>query len=248
MGKKDIIYGLRPVSEALSSGKDLEKVLIQKGLRGKFYGELWQLIKQYDLPYQFVPQEKLNALTGGNHQGILAFLSPVEYQDITALLPMLFEEGKIPFLLVLDRITDVRNFGAIVRTASCAGVDAVIIPAKGAARINADAVKTSAGALHIMPVCRSNQFTDTLKFLKDSGIRLVAGTEKARVLYDQQNYLDPLALVMGSEEDGVSPEVLKLCDESVALPMQGDIGSLNVSVAAGILMYEVLRQRKSREE
>ncbi|MBE0641187.1 MAG: 23S rRNA (guanosine(2251)-2'-O)-methyltransferase RlmB, partial [Bacteroidales bacterium] len=239
---------LRPVYEALAAGKEIEKVMIQKGLRGPMYAEVWQLIKAYDVPSQFVPVEKLNGLIRGTHQGIIAYLSPVEYQDIAAIIPMLFEQGEMPFLLYLDRITDVRNFGALARTASCSGVHALIVPARGSALITADAVKTSAGALHHLPVCRTTQPEKTLQFLRDSGVRVIAATEKTRKLYHTADLSGPVVVVMGSEEDGISRSILDLADERLAIPIVGEISSLNVSVAAGVLMYEVVRQRQLSQE
>jgi 23S rRNA (guanosine2251-2'-O)-methyltransferase len=243
MSKNNVIYGLRPVYEALAAGKEIEKVLIQKGLRGALYSDVWQLIKAYDVPSQFVPVEKLNGLIRGNHQGIVAYLSPVEYQDITAIVPMLFERGEMPFLLYLDRITDVRNLGAIARTAVCSGVHALIVPARGSALISADAIKTSAGALHHLPVCRSTQPERTLQFLRESGLKLIVATEKTKKLYHSADLSGPVVVVMGSEEDGVSKSILDVADERLAIPISGEIGSLNVSVAAGVMMYEVVRQR-----
>ncbi len=246
MTKTNMIYGLRPVYEALAAGKEIEKVLIQKGLRGPLYSDVWQLIKSYGVPSQFVPVEKLNATTRANHQGLIAFLSPIEYQDITSIVPLLFEQGKMPFFLFLDRITDVRNLGAIARTADCSGVHALIVPARGSALITADAVKTSAGALHHLPVCRSHQPEHTLRYLKESGLRIAAVTEKSQTLYHKADLTGPVVLVMGSEEDGISRNLLDLADERLAIPVLGQISSLNVSVAAGVLMYEVLRQRRER--
>lgn len=244
MAKSNIVYGLRPIYEALTSGKELEKVLIQKGLRGSLYADVWQFIKSYTIPYQFVPVEKLNGMTSGNHQGMIAYVSPIEYQDITAVLPMIFDKGEMPLLLVLDRITDVRNFGAIARTASCAGVHAIIVPIKGSAQINADAIKTSAGALHNISVCRSANMQQTLRFLQESGVRIFGATEKASQIYDTVDYRGPAAIVMGSEEDGISKEILQIADELVSIPLLGEIASLNVSVANGIMLFEALRQRR----
>jgi len=176
---------------------------------------------------------------------VIAFISPVTFYDIENYLPTLFERGKNPFILVLDEVTDVRNFGAIVRTAECAGVDAVLIPEKGAARINADAVKTSAGALHLVPVCRTRDLRRTIVFMQQSGLRLIAATEKSSSDYIHGNYAGPVAIVMGSEETGIDPQILALADERVKIPILGQIQSLNVSVAAGLLVYEVVRQRAS---
>jgi 23S rRNA (guanosine2251-2'-O)-methyltransferase len=238
-----IVFGIRPIIEAIKSGKEIEKVLMQPGLKGELFPELSKLIKQFNIPYQKVPVEKLNRITTKNHQGVIAFISPIEYNNIENLLPIIFEQGKIPLILVLDRITDVRNFGAIARTAECAGVDAIIISDKGNAPVNADAIKTSAGALNIIPVCRTKNLKDTLQYLKNSGLTIFAATEKGNEFYYSNDFSTPCAIVMGSEEDGISGEYLKLCDKKIKIPIIGNISSLNVSVASGIIIYEALRQR-----
>lgn len=245
---EDLIFGIRAVMEAIMSGKDIDKVLLKKGSGGELFREVFELVRSHQIPFQFVPVEKINRITRKNHQGIIAFISPVTFYDIENLLPVLFEEGKNPFILVLDEVTDVRNFGAIVRTAECAGVDAVLIPERGAARINADAVKTSAGALHLMPVCRTRDLRKAVLFLQQSGLRVVAATEKSSDPYTGGNYSDPVAIVMGSEDTGIDPQILTLADERVKIPVLGQIQSLNVSVAAGLLVYEVVRQRSSITE
>jgi len=242
---EDMIFGIRTVIEAIKSGKDIDKVLLKKGPGGELYQEVFELIRERQIPFQFVPVEKINRITRKNHQGVIAFISPVTFYDIENYLPTLFERGKNPFILVLDEVTDVRNFGAIVRTAECAGVDAVLIPEKGAARINADAVKTSAGALHLVPVCRTRDLRRTIVFMQQSGLRLIAATEKSSSDYIHGNYAGPVAIVMGSEETGIDPQILALADERVKIPILGQIQSLNVSVAAGLLVYEVVRQRAS---
>jgi 23S rRNA (guanosine2251-2'-O)-methyltransferase len=241
--KHQLLFGTRPVMEALNSGKEIEKVLVQVGLKGDTWHELKNLLHKKQIPFQFVPIEKLNRVTKKNHQGIIAFVSPITFQEIEALLPGIFETGKQPFLLILDRVTDVRNFGAIARTAECAGVDAIIIPSRGSAQINADAVKTSAGALFKIPVCRSENLKTTLEYLKESGLAIVACTEKTDKLYDEIDYNQPVAIVMGSEEDGISGEYLKRSDFRAKIPLKGTIESLNVSVAAGVIIYEALMQR-----
>lgn len=238
-----IVFGIRPIIEAIKSGKEIEKVLMQPGLKGELFSELIKLIKQFNIPYQKVPVEKLNRITTKNHQGVIAFISPIEYNNIENLLPIIFEQGKIPLLLILDRVTDVRNFGAIARTAECAGVDAIIISDKGNAPVNADAIKTSAGALNIIPVCRTKNLKDTLQYLKNSGLTIFAATEKGNEFYYSNDFSTPCAIVMGSEEDGISGEYLKLCDKKIKIPIIGNISSLNVSVASGIIIYEALRQR-----
>jgi 23S rRNA (guanosine2251-2'-O)-methyltransferase len=221
----------------------MERIFIQQGLNNPLINELKTLLKKNEIIYQAVPVEKLNRLTRSNHQGVVSYISEVIYYKIDDLVPQIFEEGRTPLLLILDRITDVRNFGAIARTAECAGVDAIVIPAKGAAQINSDAVKTSAGALHRIKVCRENNLKDVIEFLKQSGITIIGCTEKTEdIIYSIDSSL-PLAIIMGSEEDGISGEYLKRCDMKVKIPMSGKISSLNVSVATGIILYEVMRQR-----
>ncbi len=241
--KQEWIYGLRPLMEAVSAGKEVEKVLIQKGLTGQTFRELMPLLREHKIPYQMVPLEKLNRVTRKNHQGIIAFLSPVNFFRIEQILPALYEDGKEPFILVLDRITDVRNFGAILRTAHSAGVHAVLIPDKGAASLNSGTVKSSAGAIYKIPICREHNLKEALAYLKNSGLRIAAVTEKAEKLHFQENLKGPLALIMGSEGEGISLEYMKFADVQVKIPMLGEIESLNVSVAAAVLMYEVVRQR-----
>lgn len=239
----EMIFGIRAVIEAIQAGKEIDKVLIKKGLIGDLFKEMFDLIRIHQIPFQYVPLEKINRISRKNHQGVLAFISPVALQRIEDIIPTLYEDGKTPFVLVLDQVTDVRNFGAIVRSAECAGVDAIVIPDKGSARINADAVKTSAGALHIVPVCRTRSLKETVSFLKESGLKLVAATEKATAVYTNVPLTGPIAFIMGSEDTGIDPRLLALADEQVKIPILGKIESLNVSVAAGLLVYEVIRQR-----
>jgi len=239
----EMLYGIRAVMEAINSGKQIDKVFLQDRAAGPLMGELKRAIRENNVSYQYVPVEKLNRLTNGNHQGAVCFISPVIYQKVSDVLPGLFEEGKNPLILILDRITDVRNFGAIARTAECAGVHAIVIPEKGAAQVNADAIKTSAGALHKIPLCREHNLKDVIDYCKDSGLKIVACTEKTEDYYYKVDFTGPTAIILGSEEDGISPEYLKKSDEKAKLPLLGEIGSLNVSVANGIILYEVLRQR-----
>lgn len=241
--KKSFIYGVRPVKEAIESGRSVDKVLIKDGLRNELFREFFNAIREHDIPYQFVPQPKLDKITRKNHQGVIAFLAPIEFQNLTDVLPGIFEKGTTPFILILDGLTDVRNFGAIVRTAEGAGVDAIVISQKHFARISEDAVKTSAGALYKIPVCRTPDMLFTIDYLKQSGIQVVAVTEKANQSYYNTDFTIPSALVMGSEDKGISGQLLEKLDISVSIPLAGDIESLNVSVAAGILLYEVVRQR-----
>jgi 23S rRNA (guanosine2251-2'-O)-methyltransferase len=245
--EKNLIFGLRPVIEALNAGKEIEKLFVQSGLKNELFSELMGLLKKHDVPFQYVPLEKLNKITMKNHQGVAGYLSTVTYSKIQELLPTVFEKGKIPFVLVLDRITDVRNFGAIARTAECAGIDAIVIPNKGAAMINADAIKTSAGALHTIPVCRENNLKTTINFLRESGLTVIGCTEKTAEMYYTHDYTLPVAILMGSEEDGISPEYLEMCDAHAKIPLLGDIGSLNVSVATGVILYEAIRQRMNEK-
>ena len=226
--------------EVLRSEKDVEKVLIQKGFA---HEEVEVLAKKKGTVVQAVPVEKLNSITGKNHQGVIAFISAVNYADLSNVVAETFEKGKEPLVLILDRITDVRNFGAICRTAEACGVDAVVIPKRGAAQINSDAMKTSSGALSYLSVCRENDLTLTVDYLQSSGFKVVGCTEKTDDIYSNHDLSGPLALVMGSEEDGISDSLLRKCDLLGMIPMLGKIGSLNVSVAAGVILYEVVRQR-----
>ena len=244
MEKNEYIFGIRAVMEAIEAGRQIDKVLMRRDLGGDLARELQKMIQEYDVVMQKVPLEKLNRITMKNHQGVVALLSPVEYYRLENLLPVIYEEGKVPKILVLDGITDNRNFGAIARTAECAGFDTIIIPQRNSVTVNADAVKTSAGALLHIPVCRERDMTQALKYLKDSGCKVIGATEKGTTEYSEADCTVPIAIVMGSEDTGMSRDVIKLCDELVAIPIEGNIGSLNVSVAAGVMMYEVVRQRR----
>jgi len=241
--EKNYIFGIRAIIEAVNAGKTIDKLFIQKGLHNDLFAELWKLVRLKRINYKHVPLEKINRLTRKNHQGVFAFISPIDFHNIEDVVPSLYEQGKNPLILVLDRITDVRNFGAIARTAECAGVDAIIIPEQNAAAINADAIKTSAGALHKITVCRTWNLKLALQFMKESGIQLVGCTEKTQDLMYKPDYTPPTAIILGSEEDGVSPEFLKICDARAKIPLAGKIASLNVSVATGVILYEVIRQR-----
>lgn len=238
-----MIFGVRAVIEAVEAGKEIDKILVKRELQSELSHELFAALKGRNLFVQRVPLERLNRITRKNHQGVVAFVSAVSYYSVENLVPTLYEEGKVPFFVLLDGITDVRNFGAIARTCECAGVDAIIIPAKNSVSVNADAMKTSAGALHTLPVCREQSLTSTIKFLKESGFKIVAATEKGDYNYTKGNYKDPVCIIMGAEDTGVSYEHLSLCDEWIKIPLMGKIESLNVSVAAGILIYEAVKQR-----
>ena len=243
MEKNDIIFGIRAVIEAIQAGKEIDKILIKKDLQGELTSELYRLIRDEKILNQRVPLEKLNRITKKNHQGVIAFTSAISYQKIEDIIPTLFEEGKTPFIVVLDGITDVRNFGAIARTCECAGVDAIVIPERGSVSVQSDAIKTSAGALLSIPVCREKDLTRTIKLLKESGIHTIAANEKGSKIYTAATYSNPVALILGAEDLGVDQERLRICDEIVKIPQYGVIESLNVSVAAGILVYEVVRNR-----
>lgn len=243
MERNEYIFGIRAVMEAIEAGKDIDKILIKKDLQGELASELFELIREYRIITQRVPVERINKITRKNHQGVVAILSAVTYHSLENLVPQIYEEGMLPFVVVLDGITDVRNFGAISRTCECVGANAIVIPERGSVTVNADAVKTSAGALHYLPVCREKNVVTAVKFLKDNGYQIVAASEKAKITYTQADYTGPVAIVMGAEDTGISPEVLRLCDTMVSIPQFGNIGSLNVSVAAGVMMYEVVRQR-----
>ena len=241
--EKNYIFGIRAIIEAVEAGKTIDKLFIQKGLHNDLFAELWKLVREKRINYKHVPLEKINRLTRKNHQGVFAFISPIDFHNIEDVIPKLYEEGKNPLVLVLDRITDVRNFGAIARTAECAGVDTILIPEQNAAAINADAIKTSAGALHKVTVCRTWNLKLALQFMKESGIQLIGCTEKTQDNMYKPNYTTPTAIIIGSEEDGVSTEFLKMCDARAKIPMNGKIASLNVSVATGVILYEAIRQR-----
>ncbi|MCK4663769.1 MAG: 23S rRNA (guanosine(2251)-2'-O)-methyltransferase RlmB [Bacteroidales bacterium] len=239
----EICFGIRAVEETIKAAKEIEKVFIKNGLRGELFNKLFVTIKELNIPFQFVPVEKLNRITRKNHQGIIAFISPVIFCNIENLVPQVYEKGEVPLFLILDSISDVRNFGAIVRTAECAAVNGIIISTKGSAQINSDSMKTSAGALNNMPICKSNNLKTTISFLKNCGIQICAATEKSDKIIYSADFNLPLAIIMGAEDKGIKKELLDLSDMLVKIPIFGNIESLNVSVAAGIILYEVLRQR-----
>ncbi len=243
MDKNDYVFGRRAVMEAVAAGKNIDKVLVRKDLSGELASELLAMLKEYGILVQRVPVERLNRITMKNHQGAIALLSPVAYQKLDNILPMLYEEGNVGLVVVLDGLTDTRNFGAIGRTADCSGVDAIVIPERGSVSLTPDAVKTSAGGLFYVPVCRESDIVSAVRKLKEYGYRIIGASEKGAENYTKPDYTVPVAIVMGAEDVGISPEVLRLCDDLAAIPMLGNIGSLNVSVAAGVLLYEAVRQR-----
>jgi 23S rRNA (guanosine2251-2'-O)-methyltransferase len=238
------IFGIKPIIEAIDAGKPIDRLFIQKGLKSPHFSPLWDRIKAQKIPFRYVPMDRLRRITTKNHQGVVAFLAPVALATVHQVVPSIFEAGADPLLLILDRVTDVGNFGAIVRSAEVAGVHAIIIPEKNSAPLSGDSVKTSAGALMRVPICRERKLPEIVRQLKDSGIRIVAVTEKThQQLYEAGPFDGPLALIMGSEEDGISTELLDLADEAVAIPMFGKLGSLNVSVATGVVLFEMIRRR-----
>jgi 23S rRNA (guanosine2251-2'-O)-methyltransferase len=243
--ESDCIFGLRPVIEAIKAGKQIDRLLIKQGLQGALYHELMTEVSKYNIVYQIVPLERIELVTRKNHQGVLAWLSLIEYQNIANLLPMIYEKGEDPLLVALDGVSDVRNFGAITRSAESLGAHAIIIPEKGSARITADAIKTSAGALHSFPVCREKSVLRATEFLRNSGLKIICAMEKSGIPASEADLKGPVVLIMGSEDKGISRELIALADQKIRIPMKGSIGSLNVSVAAGIIIYEIIRQRSS---
>jgi len=239
----EVIFGRQTILEAFKAGKGLEKLFLQKGARGEVIDQLTAAARAAGTPVSLVPIEKLNRLGRPNHQGAVGMLSLIEYSSLHHIIAACFDEGREPFVIILDQLTDVRNVGSIARSSECAGVDAILIPAKGSAQINSDAMKTSAGALNHIAVCKENNFHEACKYLKESGVRLVACTEKGEASYCKADLTGPIALIMGSEEDGISSQLLKLADLEVVIPVMGKIASLNVSNAASIMLFEVLRQR-----
>lgn len=243
-----LIFGVHPVEEALRAHADIDKIMVARDIRDPKYIELRQMAKANDVFVQEVPKEKLNRITMKNHQGIIAFTSPIEFQSLPNLIPHIYESGRAPLFIAMDGITDVRNFGALSRSAECAGVDGIIIPQKGGAPINGDAMKTSAGALLKIPVCKSKSLINTLKFCKDAGIQVVSCSEKGKDSIYDIDMTQPTVIVMGDEEDGISGDILKVSNHIAQIPMHGTLNSLNVSVAGGIMMFEAARQRKHTED
>ncbi len=239
---EDLVFGVRAVIEAVKAKKTINKIMIQRGMDKTLFKELKEALANQKYTLQFVPIQKLNRLTKKNHQGVIAFISPVEYQDLEPIVDQVFEDGDSPNILVLDRITDVRNFGAIARTAECSGVHAIVVPDRNSALITSDAIKTSSGALHKIPVCKTKDLPATVEYLKNSGLRIVACTEKTSDFVFDVTLSGPTAVMLGSEEDGLSSELLSLAHQRAKVPLLGTLGSYNVGVAAGIVLYEKMRQ------
>lgn len=241
--KKEYVFGIHPVLEALDSEQEVEKILIQKGMRTEMSKRISDEARKKNIPISVVPVEKLNRVTRKNHQGVIAFISAIQYASLDNVIDQCYSTGQTPLFLLLDQITDVRNFGAIARTAEAAGVHTIIVPSKGSALITSDAVRTSAGALNHIPVCRVKDLGNTIKYLKDSGFKVIGASEKGKKSVFESELTSPLSIVMGSEEKGISEQVLELCHDQLHLPMKGKVGSLNVSVAASIFIFEAVRQR-----
>ncbi|MBD0830704.1 23S rRNA (guanosine(2251)-2'-O)-methyltransferase RlmB [Aestuariibaculum sediminum] len=243
MQEQTQIFGIRAILEAINAGETIDKVFLQKGLKGDLFSELEFALRQNSISSSYVPVEKLNRLTKGNHQGAVAQISPIAFYDLENLVMQVTESGKTPLFLLLDQLSDVRNFGAIIRTAECTGVDGIVIQKKGGAPVNGDTIKTSAGAVFKIPICKVDHIKDAVFFMQASGIKVIAATEKTDdTLYDV-SFTEPCAIIMGSEDRGINPSTLKVVDAKAKLPLLGDIGSLNVSVACGAFLYEAVRQR-----
>ena len=246
--KAQYIYGIHAVLEALDAGKDIDKILLSKTLNEQTAHEITDRARALRVPVQHVPVQKIDRITRRNHQGVLAMMAAVTYYTVEDLVPQLFEDSGNPFVVVLDGVTDVRNFGAVARTCECAGVSAIVIPDRESVSVNADAVKTSAGALNYLPVCREHNLVNAVKFLRDSGFRIVGTSDKSKTPFTRADYTGPVAIVLGAEDKGISPQIMKLCDTQVLIPEFGHINSLNVSVAGGIMIYEVVRQRLNDDQ
>lgn len=240
----NIIFGRHPVLDAIAAGKTIDKVLLQTGTRGELEKEIRQLSKEHNFAVQFVPKERLSKFVGGNHQGILAFISEVPFYKVEDVVPGIFEKGETPLILILEGVTDVRNFGAIARSAEVCGAHAIVIPTKGSAQINADAVKTSAGALLKIPVCKEPSLTRTIEYLQQCGLQVIASDLRASKKIFELDFTVPLAIIVGSEDEGVNRAILKMADHTFIIPQKGETDSFNVSVATGIMLYEATRQRQ----
>jgi 23S rRNA (guanosine2251-2'-O)-methyltransferase len=247
MNKETKLYGIRAVLEAIEANKSLEKIFLQKALKGDLHSKLENKIKEKNLSFSYVPVEKLNRLTINNHQGVVATISPISFFDLDELVTTVKNNKQNPIFIVLDQLSDVRNFGAIIRTAECTGVDGIIIPKSGSAPINGDTIKTSAGAVFNIPICKVDHIKDAIYYFNTSDIITVAATEKTENSIYDINLKKGCAIIMGSEGKGVSPSVLKIVDTKAKLPMYGKIASLNVSVACGVFLYEMVRQRQSSD-
>lgn len=245
MERSDYIFGIRPILEAFEASKNIDKILIKRDISSELVKEVLTKAKEYDVPVQRVPIEKLNRITMKNHQGVIAIVSPVSYHNLDNLIASLYEEGKTPMGVILDGVTDSRNFGAIARSAECAGADFIVIPEKGSASVTSDSVRSSAGALFHIPVCREKNLSQAIVRLQENGYKIVGASEKSNHNYTEIDYTVPVAIVMGAEDTGLSNEVIRKCDDLGSIPIIGKVGSLNVSVACGVMLYEAVRQRQT---
>ena len=246
MQEQTQIFGIRAIIEAVNAGETIDKVFLQKGLSGDLFSELESLLNKKSVNKSYVPVEKLNRLTKGNHQGAVAQISPIEFHDMETLIVSVMESGKNPLFLLLDQLSDVRNFGAIIRTAECTGVNGIIIQKKGGAPVNGDTIKTSAGAVFKIPICKVDHIKDAVFYMQASGIKVIAATEKTNDTIYDVSFKEPCAIIMGSEGRGINPSTLKVVDAKAKLPLLGEIESLNVSVACGAFLYETVRQRMEK--
>lgn len=237
------IYGIRAVLEAIEAGKTIEKVLIKKGTSGDLIKELLVALKENSIHYLHAHQDRFMRFKAKNHQGVVAYISEITYQQIEDIVQNVFESGAHPLVIICDGITDVRNFGAIARSAECFGAHGIVIPSKGSASINSDSMKTSAGALNSLPICKADNLSQTVKYLKNAGLTIVAASEKASEPLSTLDLNKPLAIILGNEGEGVSDKIMNLADHQASIPITGNIASLNVSVSAGIILYEVIRQK-----
>lgn len=244
MERSDYIFGIRPVLEAIEASKSIDKILIKREINGDLIKDVIAKAREYDIPVQRVPNEKLNRITMKNHQGVIAIVCPVRYHNLDNVIASLYEEGKNPLAIVLDGVTDARNFGAIARSAECAGADFIVIPERGSASVTSDSVRSSAGALFHIPVCREKDLSQAIVTLHSNGYKVVGASEKSAINYTDVDYTVPVAIVMGAEDTGLSSDVLRRCDDLAAIPILGKVGSLNVSVACGVMLYEAVRQRR----
>ena len=243
MKNQDIIFGSRPVLEAIKAGKTIEKIFIQKNLAKDVFDEIKKLLTNKRVNLSFVPKEKLNRITRKNHQGIICYISPINYQPLTEIVHRCYESGKDPIILVLDRITDTRNFGAITRVAEATGVDAIVIPEKESALITSEAIKASAGALNYVSICKERNLKSVINQLKESGLKIISCTEKSDVEIYSVDFSSPVCIILGSEKDGISNNLLEISDVKAKIPMKGKIDSLNVSSSSSVILYELIRQR-----
>jgi 23S rRNA (guanosine2251-2'-O)-methyltransferase len=246
MTKETHIYGIRAIMEAMQAGQEIDKIYLQKGLQGKLAQQLQARARKNGVRISYVPEQRLERFRDRNHQGAVATISPVEFLEYQTLIDKVLSEKEAPLLLLLDGVSDVRNLGAIIRTAACTGVDGVILPASGSAPVTADTIKTSAGAVFNLPMAKAPHIKDAVYYLQACGVQVVAASEKAQDSVFEADLTPATAIIMGSEDRGVSPAVLKTADRTARLPMAGSIASLNVSVACGVFLYEAVRQRASR--